>query len=56
VCRFLDTGDVKSTSGLCWHAKMCWGEESANAVDNTKDLDGAHTVLQGRLEEKWKYY
>ena len=25
--------------------KMCWGEEAVSAADNTKDLDGAHTVL-----------
>jgi hypothetical protein len=45
VRRFLDTGDAKSTSGLHRHAKMCWGEEAVNAADNTKDLDGARTVL-----------
>ena len=25
--------------------KMCWGEEAVSAADNTKDLDGAHTIL-----------
>ncbi len=24
---------------------MCWGEEAVSAADNTKDLDGAHTIL-----------
>lgn len=43
--RFLDTGDAKSTSGLRRHARMCWGDEAINAADNTKDLDGARTVL-----------
>jgi hypothetical protein len=45
VRHFLDTGDAKSTSGLRRHAKMCWGEEAVNAADNTKNLDGARTVL-----------
>ena len=43
--RFLDTGDARSTSGLHRHVKMCWGDEAVNAADNTKDLDGARTVL-----------
>jgi hypothetical protein len=24
---------------------MCWGDEAVSAADNTKDLDGARTVL-----------
>jgi hypothetical protein len=24
---------------------MCWGNEAVSAADNTKDLDGARTVL-----------
>jgi len=27
------------------HAKMCWGEETVNAVDKTKDLAATHTIL-----------
>jgi hypothetical protein len=42
---FLDTGDAKSTSGLCQHAKMCWGDKAVSAADNTRDLDGACAVL-----------
>ena len=45
VCRFLDTGDAKSTSSLCQHAKMCWGDEAVSAADNTKDLEGACSIL-----------
>jgi hypothetical protein len=45
VRRFLDTGDAKSTSSLRRHVKMCWGDEAVSAADNTKDLDGARTVL-----------
>jgi hypothetical protein len=45
VRRFLDTGDARSTSRLQHHAKMCWGEETVNAADKTKDLVAAHTIL-----------
>jgi len=45
VRHFLDTGDARSTSGLRRHAKMCWGDEAVSAADNTRDLEGAHTVL-----------
>ena len=45
VHRFLDTGDAKSTSSLCRHARMCWGDEAVDAADNTKDLEGACEVL-----------
>jgi hypothetical protein len=24
---------------------MCWGDETVNAADNTKDLDGARTIM-----------
>jgi hypothetical protein len=45
VCRFLDTRDTRSTSRLWHHAKMCWGKETVNAVDKTKDLAAARTIL-----------
>ena len=45
VHQFLDTGDMKSTSSLCQHVKMCWGDKAISAAGNTKDLDGACTVL-----------
>lgn len=45
VHRFLDTGDAKSTSGLCRHAKNCWGEDAVVAADGTQDLEGARLVL-----------
>ena len=32
VRRYLDTGDAKSTSNLCKHAKICWGEEAVAAA------------------------
>ena len=45
IHRFLDTGDAKSTSSLRRHVKMCWGDEAVSAADNTKDLEGACSIL-----------
>ena len=45
VRRFLDTGDARLTSGLWRHAKQCWGDETVNAADRTKDLTAARTIL-----------
>ena len=45
VCRYLDTGDAKSTSNLRKHAKICWGEEAVAAADNTKDVNAAREAL-----------
>ena len=42
---FLDKGDANSTSNLCKHAKICWGDEAVETVDVTKDLDAARGVL-----------
>jgi hypothetical protein len=42
---YLDTSDAKSTSGLRWHAKNCWGDEAVEAADSTQDLESAHIVL-----------
>ena len=45
VRRFLDKGDVNSTSNLHKHAKICWGDEAVETADATKDLDAAREVL-----------
>jgi len=45
VRHFLDTRDARSTSGLWHHAKMCWGEETVNTADKTKDLAATCTIL-----------
>ena len=45
VRRFLDKGDANSTSNLCKHAKICWGDEAVETADATKDLDAAREVL-----------
>lgn len=46
VCRYLDTGDAKSTGNLRKHAKLCWGEEVVAAADNTKDIHVAREALE----------
>src|SRR5271168_2449191 len=45
VCRYLDKGDAKSTSGLRRHAKKCWGAETVKSADGTKDLEAARAIL-----------
>ena len=45
VHQFLDTGDARSTSGLQWHAKQCWGDKTVNAADRTRDLAATCTIL-----------
>ena len=45
VRRYLDTSDAKSTSNLRKHAKVCWGEETVVAADQTRDLDAAREAL-----------
>ena len=45
VRQFLDTGDAKSMSGLCRHAKNCWGDEAVAVADSTQDLESARVVL-----------
>lgn len=43
--QYFDKGDVKLTSNLCWHAKMCWGEETVTLADNTRNANTAHEAL-----------
>jgi hypothetical protein len=45
VRRFLDKGDRKSTSNLRKHAKICWGSETVEAADDTRDVDAAREIL-----------
>ena len=47
VQRYLDMGDSKSTSSLCRHAKICWGEEIVTKADEAKDIDVARHALKG---------
>ena len=45
VCRYLNTGDAKSTGNLHKHAKICWGEEVVAAAVETCDVQSAHEAL-----------
>jgi hypothetical protein len=45
VRRYLDTSDRKSTGNLRKHAKLCWGEQEAEAADQTKDAVAARGVI-----------
>jgi hypothetical protein len=45
VRRYLDTGDAKSTSNLCKHAKICWGEDAMAEADKTRDVHAAREAV-----------
>ena len=45
VHHYLDTGDAKSTSNLCKHAKICWGEDIVGDADKTKEVHVAREAL-----------
>ena len=49
VQRYLDTSDGKSTSNLCRHAKICWGEDSVAAADAAKTHAAAREVVEKSL-------
>ncbi|KAL6298221.1 hypothetical protein BKA93DRAFT_744576, partial [Sparassis latifolia] len=51
IQRYLDTSDVKSTGGLCKHAKACWGQDAVLAVDKAKDVDKARMAVVKALLE-----
>ena len=46
VHRYLNTGDAKSTSNLCKHAKICWGEEAVAAADNMRGVQAVQEALE----------
>jgi hypothetical protein len=45
VRRYLDKTDAKSTGNLRKHAKVCWGEETIAAADQTRDMNAAREAL-----------
>ena len=47
VCRYLDTGDAKSTGNLHKHAKICWGEQVVAAAVKTRNVQSAREALAG---------
>ncbi len=50
VRRFLDTKDAKSTSNLRRHAKLCWGDDTVAAADDTRDVKSAREALSKRKD------
>jgi hypothetical protein len=46
VNRYLDKKDAKSTGNLRKHARICWGEETVQACDDTKDVLAARVALR----------
>ena len=47
VCRYLDTGDAKSTRNLPKHAKICWGEQVVAATVKKHNVWSAQEALAG---------
>ena len=45
VCHYLDTSDMKSTSNLHKHAKICWTNDIVAQADKTKDVKAAQAAL-----------
>ncbi|KAI9430132.1 hypothetical protein BJY52DRAFT_1208109 [Lactarius psammicola] len=41
MCWFLYTGDSSSTSNLCRHSKLCWGDKALAAADEVCDVKTA---------------
>ncbi|KAF5309387.1 hypothetical protein D9619_012291 [Psilocybe cf. subviscida] len=52
VNRYLDTGDVSSTSNLRKHARICFGEQALTAADDTNDIAHAREVVKAALAEQ----
>ena len=51
VRRYLDKGNMNSTSNMCKHAKRCWGTKvivSANNANNANDV--CDTMIKGILD------
>jgi hypothetical protein len=46
VNRFLNKKDAKSTGNLRKHTRLCWGDKTVWAGDNTKDIVAAQEAVQ----------
>ncbi|KAI9448957.1 hypothetical protein BJY52DRAFT_1094684, partial [Lactarius psammicola] len=46
ICCILYTDDISSTSNLCQHARVCWGDEALAAADQTHDVKTACEALR----------
>jgi hypothetical protein len=49
IQRFLDTTDGKSTSNLCRHGKICWGEEAVAGADAARSHGAARKIVEKSL-------
>jgi hypothetical protein len=49
VRRFLDTGDAKSTSNMCKHAKKCWSADVVAATDKANNANEVRLTTVKRL-------
>jgi hypothetical protein len=49
IQRYLDTAEGRSTSNLCCHVKICWGEEAIAGADATKLHPVAHEIVDKSL-------
>lgn len=45
VNRYVDTADSTSTSNLRKHAKVCWGDDTIAAADDTNDVEAACKIV-----------
>ncbi|KAF5324406.1 hypothetical protein D9619_011183 [Psilocybe cf. subviscida] len=45
VNRYVDTADSTSTSNLRKHAKLCWGDDTITAADDTNDVAAARKIV-----------
>ncbi len=47
IRRYLDKGDISSTSNMRCHAKSCWGEAAVAQADEMGDVTWVHLSLVG---------
>ena len=43
--QVVDKNDASSTSNLCKHAKICWGDDVVKLADETKDAKLARGIV-----------
>jgi len=48
VRRYIDTGDISSTSNLRRHAIRCWGDDAVAAADQTSNAKVAREALSNK--------
>ena len=48
IRRYIDTGDISSTSNLRRHAIRCWGDEAVSAADKTSNAKVAREAISNK--------